>query len=135
MPAAVWDRSNSAARSRGKTWGKLEDKARRRHKARERSGIGVEMWQPARLAVHLDEKTGLSLAGTAFAAGGKNGAKPAALLQLCEEGIRHFGHAAVQQNHIERPGFRRAAGERAFDDRRVGNAEILQGFPGGGREL
>src|SRR6476620_12687308 len=109
MRGAVWDCSNSAARSRGKTWGKLEDKARRRHKARERSGIGVEMRQPARLAVHLDEKTGLSLAGTAFAAGGNNGAKPTALLQLGKEGIRHLGHAAIQQNHIERPGCRPAA--------------------------
>ena len=93
------------------------------------------MWQPARLAINLDEKSGLSLAGTAFAAGGNNGAKPAALLQLGKEGIRHLGHAAVQQNHIERPGFRRAAGEGAFHDRHVGNVKLLQGFPGGSREL
>src|SRR6185369_957469 len=132
MRGAVWGRSNSAARSRGKTWGKLQDKAWRQHKARERPGIGVEMWQPARLAIDLDEKSGLSLAGTAFAAGGNNGAEPAALLQLGKEGIRHLGHAAVQQNHIERPGFRRAAGQSALHDRHVGNVKLLQGFPGGG---
>ena len=135
MRAAVWDRSNSAARSRGKTCGKLEGKAWRRRKARERPGIGVEMWQPTRLAIDLDEKSGLSLAGTAFAAGGNNGAKPTALLQLGKEGIRHLGHAAIQQNHIERPGFGRAAGERAFDDRPVGNAKLLQGFPGSSCKL
>ena len=49
--------------------------------------------------------------------------------------IRHLGHAAVQQNHIKGPRFRRAAGERAFHDRHVGHAELLQGFPGGSREL
>ena len=92
------------------------------------------MWQPARLAIHLDEKSGLSLAGTAFAAGG-NCAKPTALLQLGKEGIRHLGHAAIQQDHIEGPGFRRAACESAFHDRRVGNAKLLQGFPGGSGEL
>src|SRR4249920_620810 len=109
MPAAVWDRSNSAARSRGKFWGKLEGKTGRRGKARQRPGIGVEMWQPARLAVHLDEKSGLALAGATLAAGGDYGAKPATFLQLREERIRHLRHGAIQQDHIEGPGFRRAA--------------------------
>src|SRR4029077_17793527 len=135
MPAAVWDLSNSAARSRGKSWGKLEGKTGRRDKARQRPGIGVEMWQAARLAVHLDEKSSLALAGATLEASGNYGAKPATLLQLGKERIRHLRHSAIQQDHIEGPGFRCPACQAALDDRRVGNAKLLQGFAGGGGQL
>ena len=80
-----------------KSFGKLEGKAGRRRKARERLGIGVEMWQPARLTINFDEKRGLALTGPPLRPVCDDGNEPAAILELRQQGIGHLGHAAVQR--------------------------------------
>src|SRR5262245_9271821 len=119
----VWDRCNSAARSCGNSGGKLKGKAWRGSKARQRPGICVEMWHSACLSLHLDKKSGLALAQPSITAGGNDGAKPAAFVQLSKKSVRYFRHAAVQKNDIEWSDFRRAARKLAIKNRRFADAK------------
>ena len=98
---------------------RLEREGGRKVEAWQWLGVGVEMWQAARLSIHFDEKTGLALAGAALRAVCDDGNEPAAILELREQGFRHLGHAAVEKNHVERAGVWGAARVLAMDDRRI----------------
>ena len=130
MPCGLWDHSNSATTGAER----LEREGRRKIEAWQWLGVGIEMWQAARLSIHSDEKGSLSLAGAALRAG-DDGNEPAAILELGQQGFWDLWHAAVEENHVEGTGLGSAVCVIAVDHRRIVEPEGLKGLARRGGKL